>query len=147
MKQFDLVGSDNLNLDGLGYAKFIGVIRNIINDTYNICVITSYHGNGPAWFVGDTIALKKHEFISANNILFPTHIPGHTVLGRGNAYDDGNERGTRIADLPRFDKLIGHLRNTVDINDPTNMSDEIINFMKTNNYSERFFLQGAKNKK
>jgi hypothetical protein len=143
MKQFDLVGSKSLRLDGQQYAQFIGVIQKIVNDTYNVCIITSYHKNEPAWFVGDTISLNRNEFISADKLLFPTHIPGHTVLCRGNASDDGKERGTKITELVRFNKLIEHLRNTVDTNNPTNMPDEIINFIKTSNYSERFFLQGA----
>lgn len=143
MKQFDLVGSKYLKLEH-GYAQFIGVIQNIINDTYDICVICSYYGENPAWFVGDIISLKRHEFTSADQLLFPTHIPGHTILARGNAYDDGKERGTKITDLVRFNKLIEHLLNNVHSYNPTNMPDEIINFMKINNYSERFLLQGAK---
>lgn len=144
MKQFDLVGSQSLNLAGLGYARFIGVIQKIVNDTYDICIITSYYNNEPAWFVGDTISLNRNEFINANKLFFPTDIPGHTVLGRGNAYDNGKDRGTKITDMINFNKLIEHLRTTVDANNPTNIPDEIINYMKLNNYSERFFLQGAK---
>ena len=144
MKPFDLIGSESLKLNGLGHARFIGVIQKIINDAYDVCIITSYFNNEPAWFVGDTISVKRNEIIRADKLLFPTHIPGYTLLSRGNASDDGKERGTKITELTRFNKLIEHLRTTVDADNPTNMPDEIINYMKVNNYSERFFLQGAK---
>jgi hypothetical protein len=144
MKLFDLVGSKCLRIDGLGYASFVGVIQKVMDDNYTICIIASYHNETPAWFVGDTISLKRYEFVDASELLFPTDIPGHTVLCRGNAFDDGKEHGTKITDLTRFNELITYLQNTVDIKNPSNIPTEIINFMNINNYSERFFLQGAK---
>jgi hypothetical protein len=145
MKQFDLVGSKNIKLSDGCHASFIGVIQKIVGEVYDICVLSSYCGETPAWFVGDLITLTPDEFVHAHNLLFPTDIPGHTVL-RGNAYDDGKVHGTPITNFSHFNKLIEHLRNTVDTNNPDNMPDEIIKFIKINNYSERFFLQGARAK-
>jgi len=145
MKQFDLVGSKHLKLFDGSHVSFIGVIQKIVGSSYDICVLSSYCGETPAWFVGDLITLTPDEFVYADRLLFPTDIPGHTVL-RGNAYDDGKVHGTPITQLSGFNNLIEHLRNTVDANNPENMPNEIINFIKINHYSERFFLQGAKTK-